>query len=149
MLTLLTLCFVDTPAFANQRQRTIEGPVVARVLKVIDGDTILVSAEPWPQQSIEVAVRLRGIDAPEIHSKCVAERKAAQEASRVLQELALNSRNLQLAEISGDKYFGRIVADVYLEDGRNPAHVLLNKGLVTEYDGGKKRPFACNSANTY
>jgi micrococcal nuclease len=35
---------------------------------VIDGDTILVAAKPWPQQTMEVYVRLRGIDAPELQS---------------------------------------------------------------------------------
>ena len=30
----------------------ISGPVEAEILRVIDGDTILVSAKPWPQQSV-------------------------------------------------------------------------------------------------
>ncbi|WP_244483761.1 hypothetical protein [Rhizobium sp. Root482] len=46
----------------------IAGPVSAEIVRVIDGDTVLVMARPWPQQIVEVYVRLRGIDAPELKS---------------------------------------------------------------------------------
>lgn len=32
----------------------IAGPVDARIVRVIDGDTLLVEAMPWPQQTMEV-----------------------------------------------------------------------------------------------
>jgi endonuclease YncB( thermonuclease family) len=53
----------------------IEGPVSAEILRVIDGDTLLVEARPWPQQTMEVYVRIRGIDAPEMHSSCADVRR--------------------------------------------------------------------------
>jgi len=125
----------------------IAGPVAAEIIRVIDGDTLLVEAAPWPQQRIEVYVRIRGIDAPEMKSKCPDIRQAAEQARSVLDEMAASSPHIRLTNISGDKYFGRIVADVALEDGRNPAQEMLIAGLAAGYDGGRKPRISCASTN--
>lgn len=123
----------------------ISGPVTAEILRVIDGDTLLVEAQPWPQQRIEVYVRIRGIDAPELRSKCTRLREDGQNARQALEALAKVSREIQLIHISGDKYFGRIVADVIFADGRNAADHLLLAGLAQIYNGGRKPQTVCGS----
>lgn len=94
---------------------------------------------------MEVYVRIRGIDAPELKSKCEASRVAGLDAQHALEVLAAQSHQIQLVRISGDKYFGRIVADVILSDGRSAAANLLLAGLVRTYDGGRKPREACGS----
>lgn len=121
----------------------IAGPVSARIVRVIDGDTLLVDATPWPQQTMEVYVRLRGVDAPELHAHCEAVREAAEQALAVLQQMTASAEPIALSHISGDKYFGRIVADVTLSDGRNPAQDMLDAGYVFAYDGGRKPAADC------
>ena len=69
ILCLFLVSPLSASAKASAVHETIAGPVSAEIIEVIDGDTILVDASPWPQQTIEVYVRLRGIDAPELHSK--------------------------------------------------------------------------------
>lgn len=123
----------------------ISGPVSAEILRVVDGDTLLVEAQPWPQQKMEVYVRIRGIDAPELKSKCEAVRLAGQNARHALETMAADSIRIQLTRISGDKYFGRIVADVILSDGHNVADGLLLAGLVRTYDGCRKPRETCGS----
>ncbi len=121
----------------------IAGPVAAELVRVIDGDTLLVNARPWPQQTMEVYVRIRGIDAPEIHAKCDDIRQAGERALQHLQMLTGQSSQLQLVNISGDKYFGRVLADVRLEDGTDAGHVLLAARLVVPYSGGRKEKSSC------
>lgn len=123
----------------------IAGPVEAEILRIIDGDTLLVEARPWPQQRMEVYVRIRGIDAPEMKSKCPRIREAGSEARKALEGLMASSERVQLIHISGDKYFGRIVADVMLPDGRSAADSMQRMGLVRAYDGGRKPTEVCNS----
>ena len=125
----------------------IEGPVSAEILRVIDGDTLLVQARPWPQQSMEVYVRIRGIDAPEMHSKCAAIRRAGIDARHALEEMTNVSPEIKLTAIAGDKYFGRILANVTLADGRNPAQYLLSTGTVRAYEGGRKPATPCVEEN--
>lgn len=126
----------------------IEGPVTAEVIRVIDGDTILVTARPWPQQSIEVYVRLRGIDTPELKSSCQKGKTAAIEAKHLLEEMALGSSVVKLSRISADKYFGRIVADVSLADGRDPAKEMMAAGLAAAYSGKGHKNNLCHVASS-
>ncbi|WP_438751197.1 thermonuclease family protein [Pararhizobium sp. O133] len=125
-------------AFESSRRMEIAGPVSAEIIRVIDGDTILVAARPWPQQTMEVFVRLRGIDAPELKSSCAATRDAGRQAREALTDLIRDQPEIQLFHISGDKYFGRVLADISFSDGRNPAQEMLSAGYVRPYGGGRK-----------
>ncbi|WP_416065018.1 thermonuclease family protein [Rhizobium sp. ZK1] len=92
---------------------------------------------------MEVYVRIRGIDAPEMHSKCPEVRRAGIEAQHALEQMTSGVTGIKLTDISGDKYFGRILANVTLPDGRNPARDLLTYGLVHSYVGGRKPRISC------
>ena len=123
----------------------IAGPVEAELVSVIDGDTLMVNARPWPQQTIAVLVRIRGIDTPEIRAKCARSRALARDARAILADaLSRSGGRLHLSSISGDKYFGRVVADVMLDDDRDAASILLASGLARPYDGGHKARESCN-----
>jgi endonuclease YncB( thermonuclease family) len=120
-------------------RETLPGPVEATVERVIDGDTLLVRALVWPGHSVRVSVRVRGIDAPEIRSRCDDERAAAQVAREALAEMVRDGP-IVMSTISGDKYFGRVLADVATAGGEAVAQSLLAAGLVQPYRGGKRRP---------
>ncbi|CAN7178469.1 thermonuclease family protein [Pararhizobium sp. LjRoot235] len=137
--SIAPLLALDAFALEPGKRIEITGPVSAEIIRVIDGDTILVAAKPWPQQTMEVYVRLRGIDAPELKSSCAATRDAGRQARAALTDLIRDHHDIQLMRISGDKYFGRVVADISFSDGRNPAQEMLLAGYVTPYDGGHKK----------
>lgn len=143
------LCSVTILLFAApmplQAETLVEGPVSADIVRVVDGDTLLVTARPWPQQSVEVFVRLRGIDTPELKSRCTSGRLAAEEAKQLLEALAAHSPQVKLTKIAADKYFGRIVADVALADGRNPADEMLSAGLASFYSGKGAKNDLCSA----
>ena len=133
-------------AFAAPGQaasRQIDGPVLAHLVKVVDGDTVLVEAMPWPDHKVSTYVRLRGIDAPELKSKCPTFRRAALRAKEELADLMDGQHIVSLTAISGDKYFGRVVADLTLQDGMRPAQHLLDAGLVEPYQGRSKSKRPC------
>jgi micrococcal nuclease len=62
-----------------------------------------------------------------------------------LEQLAMASATVQLSHISGDKYFGRVVADVTLAGDIQAADHLLLAGLAQSYDGGRKPKPVCES----
>ena len=121
----------------------VKGPVPAEVLRILDGDTLLVDAMPWPDQHVRVAVRLRGVDAPEMKAKCPAEREAAHAARAALVDLAGESGVVALHNVSGGKYFGRVLADVVTPAGINVGLELKARGLAVDYDGGRRKPLLC------
>lgn len=122
------------------RAEMLAGPVEARVLRVIDGDTFIAEALVWPGHRVEVSIRIRGIDAPEMRSRCGAEKQAAQQARAALERL-IGGRPVQVANIGGGKYYGRVVADAVTADGTAVAPALLALAVVRAYGGGRRVPF--------
>jgi micrococcal nuclease len=124
-------------AAAEDAWHMVAGPVLARIVRVIDGDTLLVDAHPWPGHAVRVSVRLRGIDTPERRSKCSSERLAAERARSELERLVSGVSAVQLSNVSGGKYYGRVLAD--LKAGkRDLAAAMLESGLARPYHGGRR-----------
>lgn len=141
---LLLSCVATTGAsFAEEKPKSeaaiaIAGPVEARVVKVHDGDSFSVDALVWPGTSVSVSIRVRGVDAPELRSKCPHERWLARQSREELAErLAL--ANVHLRNIGGDKYYGRVLADVTLADGSDLAQVLVENRLARPYGGDRRK----------
>ncbi len=139
-LALAALLCAVSPALADRSH--VDGPVAATLLRVIDGDTLLVRAHIWIGQEIEVRVRLRGIDTPESRGRCSAERRLARRARAYLQAATASGR-VVLTDIGGGKYFGRVLADVRTSEGRDLAAALQKAGLARPYRG-KARPYWCD-----
>lgn len=109
------------------------GTVSARVLRVIDGDTIEVRAQVWPDIEVTASVRLAGIDAPELRAPCTRERDLAIAARELLAHTLAREATVLLTDIAHDKYAGRVIADMRLPDGRDAAQLLLAAGLAVGY----------------
>ncbi|WP_419798388.1 MAG: thermonuclease family protein [Terasakiella sp.] len=119
----------------------LPGPIRAEVLRVIDGDTLDVSAQIWLGQYIQTRVRLSQIDTPELRGRCAAEIDRAQQAKKVLADI-VKSRKIWLKNIHYGKYAGRILAQLETDQGVDPVAFLIEKGLARPYDG-KKRSSWC------
>jgi endonuclease YncB( thermonuclease family) len=121
----------------------LPGPIAARVLRVLDGDTLEVAARIWLEQELTVRVRLDGVDAPEARGRCPRERALALRAKDLIAGAARDE--VALTRIRYDKYGGRVVARVTGGDGRDLSESLLAEGLAHRYDGGHKRGW-CDAA---
>jgi endonuclease YncB( thermonuclease family) len=132
----LALGVLAVPVDVTASER-LEGPFHARVIEVIDGDSLRVVVRVWLGQHIETVVRIRGIDTPERRSACPGESKAAQAATEALDRL-VGPGTVVLSHIAGDKYFGRVLADVTLESGASLREEMLHSGLARVYDGGTR-----------
>jgi endonuclease YncB( thermonuclease family) len=115
----------------------LSGPIPAIVERVIDGDTVRVRARIWLAQELLTDVRLRGIDAPELHGRCAAERDRAQQAKAWL-DARIGGRRVSLSEITGDKYGGRVVARLATQEGDDVSTAMLAMGLAQPYNGRRK-----------
>jgi len=63
-LLLIILYFILAPV-TLWAGPTIIGPVSAKVIRVVDGDTFTVEAYPWPGLEAKASVRVNGVDTPE------------------------------------------------------------------------------------
>jgi endonuclease YncB( thermonuclease family) len=110
----------------------LPGPVPARLVRVVDGDTVVVRARIWLGQEVEIYVRLAGIDAPELRGKCAFERALAVRA-RDFVAARLQGGQVRLSQIQYGKYAGRVVARVHAPGGADLSAALLNAGLAHPY----------------
>jgi endonuclease YncB( thermonuclease family) len=83
-------------------------------------------------------VRLRGIDAPELHGRCASETAAAAKARDRLAALVGAAKRVEIHDCSGDKYGGRWDCHV-AADGRDLGAQLVAEGLARRYSGGTRQ----------
>jgi len=117
-------------------EATFDGPVRARVVHVIDGDTFDASAQVWLGQAIDIRVRIMGIDAPELHARCDAERDRA-EAARDFLARRIEGGEVKLTSVRYDKYGGRVDA-VVADEGGDVARAMLKAHMARPYEGGRR-----------
>jgi endonuclease YncB( thermonuclease family) len=96
---------------APRAEEVLAGPVAATLIRVIDGDTLIVRARVWLDLEVVTRVRLRGVNAPELRARDEEERGRA-EAARAFVAALAEGATLTLTEIGQDKYGGRVVARV-------------------------------------
>jgi micrococcal nuclease len=131
------------PADAGQM---LPGPYLAAVERVVDGDTLGVSVTVWLGQDLDVLVRVRGIDAPEIRGRCDSEKARSRAATTALKRL-VSDGVVVLTRIEGGKYFGRVVADVATQAGVDVGAALLAVGHARAYDGGRRGSWCDDSVS--
>ena len=134
-VVLALLAITSAPAYAE----TLKGPISARVIRVIDGDTLEVEVRIWFGQDVTVNVRVLGVDTPEMKGKCPAEIEAAKKAGMFTLKLAPPGGLVQLHNVKPDKFAGRVDAIVKLADGRDLAAALIAAGLARPYAGDKRQ----------
>lgn len=118
-LALAIALTLACPAAAQQRA------------EVIDGDTIRVAGR---------VIRIRGIDAPEMHGKCAAEVALAQAAAARLRQLVAGG--VVVVETGRDRY-RRALATIYDPAGRDLGAALITAGLARPYNGRGQRAGWC------
>ena len=113
------------------------GAYPTEVIRIIDGDTFAARVRVWPGLDVETKVRLRNIDAPELHARCAEELAKAQAARTALQTM-LAAGGVTISRVGIDKYGGRVDALVATRDTPDVSAALLNGGLARSYDGGRR-----------
>lgn len=113
----------------------IYGPYKARVVKVHDGDTLLLDIDLGfsvilAGQNLDgktlLSCRLFGINAPELNSD------AGKLARDFLANLVATSRLVSVVSHGWDKYGGRFDGEVELEDGTNLSEAMVQSGNAVE-----------------
>ena len=110
---------------------------VSKVNSVYDGDTFRVDIDVLPPIiGKNIAIRVNGVDTPEIRGKCQYEKNLALKARDFVRAKLANAKEIKLTNLQRGKYF-RVVANV-LVDGVSLEQELLDNELAYEYSGGKK-----------
>jgi len=135
-LLLISLLVIFT-SFQIQAAPQYGSVTVSKVISVYDGDTFRVNIDSLPPiVGKNIAIRVNGVDTPEIRGKCQYEKNLALEARDFVRGKLANAKEIKLTNLQRGKYF-RVVANV-LVDGVSLEQELLDNELAYRYDGGKK-----------
>jgi endonuclease YncB( thermonuclease family) len=144
MKKLLALLLL-VPALALA-QKTPQGVTYdANILKVSDGDTVVIAAPflPAPLKP-QLAVRIFGVDTPEkgFRAKCESENQRGLAASEFTKMAVAASTQRQVVLYDWDKFGGRVLGDIIL-NGQSLRSMLIANGFAREYYGEAKQSW-CN-----
>jgi len=142
MKKLLLFCICFLGVFTAQAAPEYGTVIVSKVISVYDGDTFRVDINSLPPiVGKNIAIRLNGVDTPEIRGKCQYEKDLALKARDFVRNKLANAKEIKLTKLQRGKYF-RVVADVMI-DGVSLEKELLENKLAYKYTGGKKSSW-CN-----
>ncbi|MCZ9850181.1 thermonuclease family protein [Brachyspira hyodysenteriae] len=107
------------------------------LVRVRDGDTFVINIKGIPKVfGKEIAIRIRGIDTPELDDRRKAIKDIAYRAKFELEDLLYSSKKIVLYDLGRDKYF-RVLASVKADD-IDVGKYLIQKGLAKKYTGKKE-----------
>ena len=144
---LLLLALLPALALA---QKTPQGATYdAKILRVTDGDTVVISAPFLPAPfKPELAIRVFGVDTPEkgFRAQCPSEAQRGEAASaftkNAINQAAAQGGRFQVTMYGWDKFGGRVLGDI-LVNGQSLRAALIANGFAREYYGEAKQSW-CN-----
>jgi endonuclease YncB( thermonuclease family) len=145
LLILITAMTVCVSAFAQKKTPEMKVYDFA-VTRVIDGDTVEFAAPflPAPLKP-KLAVRVFGVDTPEkgFRAQCESEAKRGEAASAFTKKVISESKTARVAIIDWDKFGGRVLGDIILDNNVSLRALLIQNGFAREYYGEAKQSW-CN-----
>ena len=145
LLILITALMVSVGALAQKKQpemKVYDFPVT----RVVDGDTVEFAA-PFlpPPLKPKLAVRVFGVDTPEkgFRAKCESEAKRGADATAFTKKVISESKTARVAIIDWDKFGGRVLGDIILDNNVSLRGLLIQNGFAREYYGEAKQSW-CN-----
>jgi endonuclease YncB( thermonuclease family) len=143
LLLLLLAATLAAPVIARTPKES--ATYEAQILRVSDGDTIVIAAPflPAPLKP-QLAVRIFGVDTPETgrRAQCPSEAQRGEMASQYTKQLVQNGKKFQVVLYGWDKFGGRVLGDIVV-DGQSVRQGLIANGLAREYYGEAKQSW-CN-----
>ncbi len=140
---LAVLLLVPALALAQKQPQGVTYD--AQILRVSDGDTVVIAAPFLPQPlKPELAVRIYGVDTPEkgFRGQCDSEKQRGEAASVFTKNLVAASQQRQVVLYGWDKFGGRVLGDIIL-NGKSLRTELIRNGFAREYYGDAKQSW-CN-----
>jgi len=115
------------------------GPYSAKLIRVLDGDTVEILVPLWPGLTKTTKLRLSGVNTPEMRRASECEKKAGQQAKEFTVQF-LAPGNIVVTDVKNGKFAGRVLGNIHV-NGHSLGQALIFSGLAKPYSGGKRLPW--------
>ncbi len=141
LISRLLLILFLVPLTLSAKPENYGNAEVLKVTSIFDGDSFRADLKGFPALvGNNMAIRINGIDTPELRGKCEVEKQLARKAKQFTVAHLRAGKNITLKNIKRGKYF-RLIADVYI-DGVSLGEQLIKHGHAVKYSG-KAKPNWC------
>jgi len=110
----------------------------AKVLRVVDGDTVDALIDIGFSVWVKKRIRLHGINAPESRTRDLVEKKAGLAAKAQLKKWIEDNDNKITIKSHGVGKYGRCLGEIYTESDESLNQQLIKTGHAVEYFGGAR-----------
>lgn len=114
----------------------VAGEYNVYVQEVKDGDTFSIVWPGLPPELSNISIRMKGLDTPEIHTRCQLEKDKGFIAKDYLKQM-IENKNVIISNCEWDKFGGRWNCNAYFE-GIDITKHLIERGFAIPYYGEKK-----------
>jgi endonuclease YncB( thermonuclease family) len=117
-----------------------------KIINVIDGDTLTIEAPFLPEElGKTLRLRIMYVDTPEKGglAKCEREMDKSAVAKEFVEKQINNAKVVKITLSKWDKYGGRVLGDVILDD-KKLSDILIKEGHAVTYNGKRKVKNWCN-----
>ncbi len=138
MKILIIILLLSFSSFGDDCTHTSNSFKCVEYVKNYDADTITFNIpSTHPLLGKKIAIRVYGVDTPELRTKNSCEKKMGYRAKEYVTKLLKKAKKIDLENVKRGKYF-RVVADVKL-DGVSLNKKLLDAGFAYPYYGKTKK----------
>ena len=109
----------------------------ARIIRVVDGDTVDVDIDLGFDLTMRQRLRLYGINTPETRSRDLVEKANGLKAKKYLIEELRKAGNIVDIKVHGSGKYGRPLVEIYI-GSINVNQLLVQNGHAKVYFGGKR-----------
>jgi len=126
-------------------------PYRAKILNVLEADTIFVEVEVWPNLFQRVYVRIKGVDSAEPAKirggRAIAncEKKAAQKAIKFVERFIEDASLIEISNISQIKSTANYVFARINIDGKDLGEALVTNKHAISFTGLKRKRWSCRN----
>lgn len=113
------------------------GPYRATVVRVIDGDSVVLDVHIWPGLTQQINLRLAGINTPELRAKNACEKKEAERVKAFVEGALQPGLVVAITDVELGKFAGRALGRIHVH-GHDLGQHMIHRGYAREYDGGAR-----------
>jgi len=117
------------------------GPYTADVVRIIDGDTVVLNVHAWPGLTQNIHLRLDGVNTPEKRRAPECEKIQGRKATAFTTTFIGSVQTVRISGVHLGKFAGRALGKIEVPDKGDLGAALMQAGLAREYHGGHRDPW--------
>jgi len=117
------------------------GPYTADVVRIIDGDTVVLNVHAWPGLTQNIHLRLDGVNTPEKRRAPECEKIQGRKATAFTTTFIGSAQAVRISGVHLGKFAGRALGKIEVPGKGDLGAALMQAGLAREYHGGHRDPW--------